>query len=86
LQLFDFAATDLLKVGETPAWGGSALAYMSGVTTKGTYYTSAPGSSKYGDAAFGNQFGPASTSVESQDDAKGKLLWDLSAKLVGITA
>ena len=83
-QLFDIAATDLLKVGETPAWGGSALSYMTGVTTRGQYYFSSPGSSKYGDDAFGNQFAPASPSIEALDDAKGKRLWDLSAKLVGL--
>ena len=83
-QIFDIAATDLLKVGETPAWGGSALTYMTSVTTKGLYYASAPGSSKYGEEAFGNQFSPTSPSIEGQDDAKGKRLWDLSSKLVGL--
>ncbi|KAI2503523.1 enoyl-(acyl carrier protein) reductase [Fragilaria crotonensis] len=76
--------TTVSCIGETPEWGGSALAYMTGVTTKGQYYFSPPGSSKYGDAAFGNQFAPASPSIEAQDDAKGKRLWDLSAKLVGL--
>ena len=28
-QIFDLAATDLLKVGETPAWGGGCLEYMA---------------------------------------------------------
>jgi hypothetical protein len=57
---------------------------MTGVTTKGLYYYSAPGSSKYGQSAFGNQFVPSSVSIEGQDEAKGKKLWELSAKLVGI--
>ena len=84
MQIFDVVATDLFKVGETPEWGGEALAYMTGVATKGKYYSSPPGSSRYGEAAFGNQFGLTTPSVESQDDAKAKRLWELSAKLVGL--
>jgi hypothetical protein len=71
-------------VGETPEWGGAALNYMTGITTKGEYYYAEPGSSKYGDGAFGRQFGPSAPSIEARDDAKGKRLWDVSAKLVGI--
>jgi protochlorophyllide reductase len=84
-KVFDFAATDLLKVGETPEWGGEALAYMTTVDTKGLYYSSAPGSSKYGAAAFGNQFHPSEVSKEAQDDAKGKRLWELTEKILGIS-
>lgn len=50
--------------------------------TKGLYYVSAPGSSKYGEAAFGNQFSAKSVSEEGQDDAKARRLWELSEKLV----
>ena len=82
--LFDFAATSLLKVAESPQWGGAALAYMTTVNTKGEYYNSPPGSSKYGEAAFGKEFTVYSVSKEAQDDAKGKKLWALSEKLVGI--
>ena len=78
------AATDLLKVGETPEWGGGCLSYMTTVTTKGEYYSSDPGSVKYGDAAYGNQFNVATVSKEAQDADKAKRLWDLSSKLVGI--
>ena len=85
-QIFDVAATNVLKVGETPEWGGDALAYMTSQTTRGLHYLSPPGSSKYGDAAFGAQFVPDKVSKEAQDDAKGKRLWELSAKLVGIPA
>ncbi|GAX19365.1 protochlorophyllide reductase [Fistulifera solaris] len=85
-KVFDFAATDLFKVGETPDWGGGCLAYMTTVDTRGLFYSSAPGSSKYGDAAFGSQFKPFAISKEAQDDAKARLLWELSAKELGIPA
>lgn len=88
-KVFDFAATDLFKVGETVHWGGGALEYMTlddGVGSKGgVYYTSPPGSSKYGDDAFGKQFAMSDVSVEAKDEAKGKRLWELSEKLVGIS-
>lgn len=84
--MFDFAATDLLKVGEVPSWGGGCLVYTSSVNTKGLFYSSAPGSSKYGDAAFGKEFTPSQVSKEAQNDAKAKLLWELSAKELGIPA
>lgn len=87
-KVFDFVATDLIKVGEPIHFGGGALEYMtlddSVCSKKGLYYFSSPGSSKYGDAAFGNQFAPAEVSVEAKDDAKGVRLWDLSEKLVGV--
>ena len=84
--MFDFAATDLFKVGENPTWGGEALAYMTTVDSKGLYYSSAPGSSKYGEAAFGKQFAPTAVSKEAHDDAKATRLWALSEKLVGISS
>lgn len=86
LQIFDFAATDLLKVGETPTWGGGCLAYVTTVDTKGLYYSSPPGSSKYGQEAFGNQFAPTPVSKEAQDERKGKYLWELSEKILGISS
>jgi protochlorophyllide reductase len=83
-KIFDVAATDLLKVGETPEWGGTGLAYMTNVDSKGLYYSSAPGSSKYGDAAFGNQFHVVTPSIEARNDETAKRLWVLSEKLVGL--
>lgn len=87
-KVFDFAATNLLKVGESVHWGGGALEFMtldSSVRSKGgLYYNSPPGSSKYGDKAFGNQFAVTQTSKEAKDDAKGKRFWELSEKLVGL--
>ena len=50
----------------------------------GLYYTSPPGSSKYGDSAFGNQFTLSDVSTEAKDSIKAKRLWELSEKLVGI--
>lgn len=89
-KIFDFAATDLLKVGETVHWGGGALEYMtldSSVISKGgLYYTSPPGSSKYGDDAFGNQFAKSDVSKEAKDDNKAKRLWELSEQLVSVVA
>lgn len=84
-KAFDIFATDLLKVGETVEWGGACLDYMTTVTSKGLFYGSPPGTSKYGDAAFGKQFAPQSVSKEAQNDAKGRRLWELSEKLLGIS-
>jgi protochlorophyllide reductase len=85
-KVFDFAATDLLKVGETPSFGGGCLAYMANsVDTRGMYYSSDPGTAaKYGDAAYGKQFTVVTPSKEARDDAKAKRLWELSEKLLGI--
>jgi protochlorophyllide reductase len=87
-KVFDFVATDLIKVGESIHFGGGALEYMTlsdSVSSKsGLYYFSPPGSSKYGDGAFGNQFTATDVSIEAREDAKGKRLWDLSEQLVGI--
>ncbi len=87
-KIFYFVATDLIKVGESIHFGGGALEYMTlsdSISSKsGLYYFSPPGSSKYGDGAFGNQFGPTEVSIEARDDAKGRRLWDLSEQLVGV--
>lgn len=90
-KIFDVAATNLLKVGESPHWGGGALEYMAlssqvGKDGGGHYYSSPPGSSKYGDDAFGKQFKMSGVSKEAKesDGGKGKRLWDLSETLVGI--
>ena len=90
-KVFDIAATNLLKVGETPHYGGGALEYMalsSKVGEKGgLYYYSSPGSSKYGDDAYGKQFDVREVSREareSDDNGKAKRFWELSEKLVGI--
>jgi protochlorophyllide reductase len=82
IPIFSFIATKVAKVAETPEWGGAALAYMTTVDTRGQYYNSPPGSSKYDDAAFGNQFTQYEVSKEAQDDVKAKKLWDLSDGLV----
>lgn len=84
-KLFDFAATDLLKVGESPAWGGGCLSYMTTVDSKGKYYSSPPGSSRYGDDAYGREFSVTETSKESQDETKAKDLWDLTEKLLELS-
>lgn len=73
-------------MGETPLWGGGCLEYMTTLNTKGLYYSSPPGSVKYGDDAYGNQFCPTTVSQEAQDMAKAKLLWELTAKELGIAA
>ena len=82
--MFDFAATDLLKVGESVEWGGGCLEYMTTVSTKGVYYNSKPGSSKFGNEAYGREFAPSQVSKEAQDFAKGERLWKLSEKVLGI--
>ena len=87
-KVFDFAATDLLKVGETVHWGGGALEYMTLDKTVGAkgglFYSSDPGSSKFLDDAFGNQFKESKISSEASDDAKARRLWELSEMLVGL--
>jgi len=83
-KLFEIAATDLLRVGEKPDWGGGCLSYMTQVNSRGQFYSSAPGSSKYGDEAYGNQFSISEVSKEARDDAKAQRLWDLTAKELGI--
>lgn len=90
-KVFDFAATDLFKVGESVAWGGGALEYLAlagnlegaDLGIEGLYYDSPPGTSqKYGEAGYGKQFKPTEVSKEAHDDAKGKKLWELSEKLL----
>jgi len=84
-KIFDFAATDLLKVGETTEWGGGALEYMalsSDIKNGGLYFNSPPGSSKYGDDAYGKQFAVTQVSKEVREEGKAKLLWDYSTKLL----
>lgn len=58
---------------------------MTTVESKGKYYSSPPGSSKYGQEAFGNQFVVDQVSKEAQDDAKGKRLWNLTERILGIS-
>ncbi|KAL3759739.1 hypothetical protein ACHAWU_008233 [Discostella pseudostelligera] len=92
-KVFDIAATNLLKVGETTHYGGGALEYMTlstkvGTKNGGLYYFSPPGSSKYGDDAYGKQFDESNVSKEAQEsdnNGKAKRLWELSEKLVGIS-
>jgi protochlorophyllide reductase len=81
-KLFDVVATDVFKVGESPSFGGGCLVYTTTVNTPGGYYSSAPGSSKYGDTAFGNQFTLSKVSKEASDDVKAKALWDLTESLI----
>lgn len=52
----------------------------------GAYYTSPPGSSKYGDDAFGRDFKISQVSREAResDNGEAKRFWELSEKLVGI--
>jgi len=82
-------ATNIPGVAETSESGGLSLAYMAtspDTKTQGQYYISPPRSSKYGEAAFGKEFCVGPVSKEAQDDVKAKRLWELSAKLVGISA
>jgi protochlorophyllide reductase len=86
-KVFDFAATNLFKVTETSAYGGGCLAYMVNAVGEpgGQFYNSPPGtSSKYGEAAYGIQFGPTTVSREAMDDVKASRLWELSEKVLGL--
>jgi len=59
---------------------------MTTVQSRGKYYNSDPGSSKYGDAAYGNQFKIFDVSKEAEDDRKAARLWDLSEKVLSLAA
>jgi protochlorophyllide reductase len=84
-SIFNVVATNVLKVAETPQYGGAALAYMTTVESRGEFWDSPPGTSyKSGNAAFGKEFNVSPVSKEGQVDAKAKKLWELSEKLVGI--
>ncbi len=91
-KVFDVAATKLLKVGETTHYGGGALEYMTlsnkvGEGGGGLYYYSEPGSSKYGDGAYGRQFDISEVSKEARacdEDGRAKRFWALSKALVGV--
>mmetsp|Transcript_133697 Transcript_133697/g.387068 ORF Transcript_133697/g.387068 Transcript_133697/m.387068 type:complete len:388 (-) Transcript_133697:24-1187(-) len=85
-KAFGFVAEKVARVAETPEWGGGCLAYMTTVDSRAQFWDSPPGSSKYGDAAYGKQFTTSEISKEAKDDAKAKRLWELSEKLVGISA
>ncbi|GMH77455.1 hypothetical protein TL16_g07415, partial [Triparma laevis f. inornata] len=87
-KVFDVAATNVFKVGESIEWGGGALAYIAlseDVKTYGGYYGSKPGSSKYGDAAYGSSFSVDTVSKEvAEGEKKQQRLWELSEKLVNL--
>lgn len=91
-SIFNVAATNIFRVAETPEFGGAALAYMTTVDTLGgEFYDSAPGTSyKYASdqndykGAFGKDFVVTTVSNEGQDAEKGRALWKLSEKMVGI--
>ena len=90
-KIFNVAATNILKVAESPQYGGAALAYMTTVdSTKGEFYDSPPGTSYKYDSkndfsgAFGKEFNVVQVSKEGRDAQKGRELWRLSEKLVGI--
>ena len=51
----------------------------------GKYYCAPPGSSKYGDTAYGNQFQAKNGSKEAMDEAQAKRLGELSAKVLGLS-
>ena len=87
-KIFDIAATNLFRVGETQKWGGGALAYLAlsenlpSGNAGGLFYAADPGDSKYGEAAYGEQFRPRPISKEAQDTEKGEKLWELTKELI----
>jgi hypothetical protein len=48
------------------------------------HFRSLFGIPRFGDGAFGKQFTLSQVSKEAQEDTKGKKLWELSEKLVGV--
>ena len=81
-EAFAFFAGNVIKLAETPEWAGASLAFMTTVDTKGQYWNSPPGSSKFGDDAFGREFTIDEPSIESRDDAKAAKFWALTEKLI----
>ena len=67
-KVFDVAATNLLKVGESVEWGGGALAYMALSpdldSSRGKYYGAKPGASKDGEAGEEKRSGGSEASRE----------------------
>lgn len=85
VRLFDFAVNDVFHVAETPEGGGSCLAFMAtdpsleGVS--GAYYNNElDGPLLRG----GHKFTRREPSQEARNEDEAALLWDLSAKLVGL--
>jgi hypothetical protein len=74
--IFSFLTTYVFKVAATEQEGGRRLAYLVSSsllnTVSGAYFSGKPGVS---------EFNPISPSVEAQDEKKGKLLYELTAKL-----
>ncbi|GMI30071.1 hypothetical protein TrCOL_g3452 [Triparma columacea] len=85
-KLFDVAATDIFKVGESVSWGGGALHYMAtngGIGRGGLYYGAKPGASRGGDGAYGTTFNVDGVSREVREgEEKQRRLWELSEKLM----
>ncbi|GMH98514.1 hypothetical protein TrVE_jg5834 [Triparma verrucosa] len=88
-KVFDVLATNVFKVGESVTWGGGALAYIAlsdDIKTFGGYYGSKPGSSKFGDSAYGSAFSVDAVSKEvTEGEKKQQRLWELSEKLIQIS-
>ena len=81
--LFGFFANNVLRVAETPEWGGAALAYLALMPEPGTgqFFGAPPGASKDGVRAFGTTFVAGPPSREARDDELAKELWELSEKV-----
>jgi len=85
IKLFDFATNDLLHVAETVSGGGDCLTYMveTDGLPKGVFYNN----NLDFDHGFGKHlFAETLVSEEAMDAEKGRRLWDLSARLVGLPA
>eukprot|EP00903_Cladosiphon_okamuranus_P012458 g11667.t1 len=82
-KIFDFAATNIIKVAATVGQGGDTLVEMvtalslADESKGGRFFATEPGKP---DSAFSEQ----AVSIEAKDEAKGKRLWELSAGCVGL--
>ena len=75
--LFTLITRYIFKVAVTEEEGGKRLAYMIANTelekVNGAYYSGKPGV---------NEFKPIPPSAEASDVTKGKMLWELTEKLI----
>ncbi|CAN0408673.1 unnamed protein product, partial [Laminaria digitata] len=81
-KIFDFAATNIIKVAASVGQGGDALVEMVTEASLqegagGRFLATEPGKP---DSPFATQ----AVSVEAQDVSKGQRLWGLSAECVGL--
>jgi hypothetical protein len=81
-------ANYIAKFGDTPDWGGGALAYMAFADETGQRggecWKAPAGSSRKG-GSYEKDFKPVDMNPEALQDRNQTLLWQLSCAICGIT-